>query len=434
MRTRRGLSTVVGMVFSIIALMTTMVYVSHSTNLLDQYNNSLLAKNQALSDAYKEKFQIASVTVVKNKMNVTLANTGNLPINFTKIWIQNTSATDWTRSYVTTNSFVAPGATLINLGQSIPAYINPANSYNIKLVTSKGNSQSFNMNSASATPLNIQLLTIPSTLASGMTTQLVMIITNNSTSNLANISPSTPTLSGSSTATCTLGSVSPTSYNTLPPGGTAVFSWSLKVSGASGKTCIYTAMLQNGFPGNTAQTTATVTLVNLATSTTYASNSGILTINYTTFRWSQGNGWQTGWAVPNSKNTVFKIDITNNNSTAGTNFYFSKYSQFVLIPDVPNGNGWPWYIVNATNVNNTSPSITSYDCGNHDYCISIPPSGTATLYFGVDKAGAGASIPNSPSISQYIAFIIIYGKYSASSGGGGTSYGQNIPVMGVLTT
>ncbi len=189
MRTRRGISSVVGTVFAIIALTTTVAYVSYSMNTLDKYNQTVLGKNQQNLDIGKEKFQVASVGFVNNKLNITVTNTGSLPINFTKIWIQNKTATDWVRSYVPANNFVGPGATLKNIGQNIATDAKSTLSYHIKLVTSRGNVQEFDVNSANSAPLNIQLLALPPTVPSGFTTKLVMLVTNNSTGILVNLVP-----------------------------------------------------------------------------------------------------------------------------------------------------------------------------------------------------------------------------------------------------
>ena len=292
MRSRRAISSVVGMVFAIIALTTTITYISYSMGILNNYNQSVLTQNQQLTDVDKEKFQISSVTVPNGKLNVTIANTGSLPIQFTKLWIQNTSATDWVNSYAPTNSFVSPGGVLTNVGQNIPVSINPSNSYNVKMVTSRGNDQTFTVNSANVAPLNIQLLFFPATVAGGFNTTLTMIVINNSTGMLTNITPSplpVPTYTGSGTTKCTAGAVSPSKYNTLAPGSTAVFTWNVKVSGAGGDTCTFefTKPLQNGY-SQTVQATATITEVSLS-STTYAQNAGLLTITYTSFQWIQIN-------------------------------------------------------------------------------------------------------------------------------------------------
>ncbi|MDE1764487.1 MAG: hypothetical protein KGH88_09665, partial [Thaumarchaeota archaeon] len=213
MKSRRALSTVVGAVFAIIALTSTVTYISYSMGILNNYNQSVLTKNQQLSDVNKEKFQISSVTVPNSKLNITIVNTGSLPINFTKIWIQNTTTTDWVRSYVPTHNFVAPGSVLTNIGQNSGVYINPANSYNVKLVTSRGNTQQFTVNSPNTSPLNLQLLAMPPTTPTGFKTQLVMIVTNNSTGTLINVSPRTPTLVSHNATSCNVGVVSPTKIN-----------------------------------------------------------------------------------------------------------------------------------------------------------------------------------------------------------------------------
>src|SRR5690348_14818643 len=171
MKSRRALSTVVGAVFAIIALTSTVTYVSYSMGILDNYNQSVLTKNQQLSDVNKEKFQISSVTVPNNKLNITVVNTGSLPINFTKVWIQDAKVIDSVQSYVPTHNFVVPGGVLTNIGQS--ATINPSDSYNVKLVTSRGNTQQFTLNSVSSVPVNIQFYAFPSTIPSDFTTELV---------------------------------------------------------------------------------------------------------------------------------------------------------------------------------------------------------------------------------------------------------------------
>src|SRR6185437_9528446 len=203
---RRGLSSVVGTVFAIIALASTVGYITYSMNILDNYNQSVLARNQQATDITKEKFQVNSVTMVNNKLNITVVNTGSLPVNFTKIWITNKTATTtaWVKSYTPTSSTVAPGNTLTNLGiNGISTWLNTNYPYHVKLVTSRGNTNEFDINSASTTPLNIQLMFMPSTVPSGITTSLVMIVTNNSTALLTNILPSAlPNPTGSASNYC----------------------------------------------------------------------------------------------------------------------------------------------------------------------------------------------------------------------------------------
>jgi hypothetical protein len=432
MRSRRAISSVVGMVFAIIALTSTITYISYSMGVLNNFGQSVLVKNQQLTDVDKEMFQISSVTVPNGKLNVTIADTGNLPINFTKIWIQNTTATDWVHSYVPTNNFVSPGGILTNVGQSIPASINPAYSYNVKLVTSRGNTQQFAVNSISSTKLNVQLAAFPPNVDSGLSSQIVMIVTNNSTGTIVNL---TPTASVSPAPpgppNCALGSASPSMANTLLQGETVVFTWPLTATGTSGQVCTVTAQLPNG---QTVQTTVTITQVSLTTAT-YAMAAGTLTMNYTDFQYTEGTSWNSGWQVPSTNPVAFSLKITNNNVTS--DFVISKQTFFWLM-DTANGNGvnnQQFYIVNSTNLS-TPISLNAY-CGggSGDYCLTISHGGgSAVIYFGASSVGAGGK--NTSSLSSqhiYDAFLLFFGKFVNPNTGHTVQYGQNIPFVALYS-
>lgn len=441
MKSRRALSTVVGAVFAIIALTSTVTYVSYSMGILDNYNQSVLTKNQQLSDVNKEKFQISSVTVPSNgRLNMTIVNTGSLPINFTKIWIQNTSASDWVHSYTPTNSFVVPGGTLKKIGQDIPVSINSLNSYNIKIVTNRGNSQQVDVNSANTYPINIQLMALPPSISSGFKTELVMTVTNNGTGTLTNLVPIL-TPNGSPTATCTPDPVSPAKYDTLAPGNTAIFSWSVMASGTQdGQTCNFGAQLRNGYAKNFGNATITVTTVKLA-NTDYAANAGVITIDYTSFRWTQnGNGWSTGWSPGSGPKTAFSVQLANNNSTnGGTSLWLSEHALLIFFHASSTNSGTPFWIVGTVNQNaKPDVTVTSYpsSCANGDYCLSIPYKTPTTVYFSA-SADNGGSTPNTfpQSNDQYIGFIVLLGKFSNNQyGAGGSMYGQTIPFIAVRTS
>jgi len=264
MRSRKGLSTVVGMVFALIALATSIGYITYSMNILDQYNQVVIAKNQQTIDNGRENFQLYATTIKNNRFNVTVINTGNLPINITRMWVQNYSVAD-SVNYYTINSLVSPGATMINIGQSIPLSVNPASNgyYNIKLVTTRGNSLQFNMGSPGTKPLYMQMIINPPqiTSSSGPPYQNATIlyqVTNNSTSNnlLTNIQPNQPS------STCTGGTFTlgngpvPAQYPTLPSGSTVIFKWYFTYgAGVSGNKCYITASLKNGIASNFAYET-----------------------------------------------------------------------------------------------------------------------------------------------------------------------------------
>lgn len=449
MKSRRALSTVVGAVFAIIALTSTVTYVSYSMGILDNYNQSVLTKNQQLSDVNKEKFQISSVTIPNSKLNITVVNTGSVPINFTKIWIQNTTTTDWIRSYAPTHNFVTPGGVLTNIGQNIGGNINPIKSYNVKLVTSRGNSQQFIMNSAGVQPLNIQLLAFPTTVPSGFKSELVMVVINNSTSTLVNISPNNPTLTINNVAnddpTCTSNVVTPTKYATLSPGTTAIFTWDITVTGTGGDSCTasFTTPLQGGYPQTLTSPAIMPTAISLS-STTYAQNSGIITMDYSSFKWIETSVWNNDWQFPasGSISEAFQVTFQNNNATAGGYLLnMSKNSQILLTPTLGNTASsahvpYAFFIVNTVN---TNPNTNSYSlAGYSDYSAGIPnQGGVKTLYFGAISASGASQNCNGQNnncipAGQYYGLLILYGKYTKAGSFTGGTYAQTIPFFAIV--
>ncbi len=426
MRTRRGLSAVVGTVFAIIALSTTIAYVSYSMSILDKYNQTVLGTNQQSLDTSREKFQVTSVTIVNNKFNITVTNTGSLPINFTKLWVQNTTATDWTSSFAIGTKVVGPGGILYNIGQNIPLSALSTNAYHIKLVTSRGNTQEFNVNSVGSAPLNIQFYTFPSAVPSGFTTALVMVVTNNQSSTLTNLSPQISKWTSSplpSTAVCRPSSTAtPSSVSTLAPGNTAVFKWDLKIIGNSGQICTYVASLQNGFSGNTASATVAITPIT-ATSSNWSTTWGILSINYTTLQWTQDSGttWNNGWSVPCCINTVWRVDLSNNDPTRP--FILNGNSTLVAFGSSPGSNSaTQWYIVK-----NDYPPTHAYPINGQ----TIISNSTSKLYFGASSAGgtSGVSIGNSAK-GQYAIAILSFGYWNSVQSN--NFFGQNIPYEGII--
>jgi hypothetical protein len=279
MKSRRGLSSVVGMVFAIIALTTTVAYVSYSMNTLNQFGQAVMGKSQQSLNTQNEKFQIAGASIANNNFNVTAVNTGNVPVNFTMLWVTNSSSTnaDWTRSYPI-NNFAGPGATIHNIGQGLPISVSPTNSYNVKLVTSRGNSYQFSVNAANQSPVLLQLASSPSTIPSGLETTILLVITNNSTNNalLTNVSPNAFSVVSNTGVTSNCGAPTPASYSTIPVGTTVIFQWSCTISGNVGTAITYNATLQNGYNHNYALTTITVGNVQFASeSTSSLSASGL---------------------------------------------------------------------------------------------------------------------------------------------------------------
>ena len=112
MKARRGISSIVGMVFAIIALTTVISYIGYSMDTIEGLNQVIITKGIENIDKIEEDFDILTVnTTDSGKFNIAVQNTGNIPINFTRLWVQNiTHPTDWV-SYYTINEGVSKPST-----------------------------------------------------------------------------------------------------------------------------------------------------------------------------------------------------------------------------------------------------------------------------------------------------------------------------------
>jgi hypothetical protein len=427
MKSRRGISSIVGAVFAIIALSTTVGYVTYSMNVLDKYNQSILATNANALDRSKEQIQVTRVTIDNNKFNITASNTGNLPVHLTRFWVTNTTDVGKVFRY-NIDYNLAPGQSQNKIGQSLPVYAKPNQAYDVKLITDRGNVKEFTVNSIGTAPLNIQFYAFPSTIPSDFTTELVMIVTNNQSSILTNLVPQISKWTSNplpSTATCTpSATASPPSVSTLAPGSTTVFKWDLKMTGNDGKICTYVASLQNGFPGNTASTTATINAIT-ATSSNWSTTWGILSINYTTLQWTQNGGttWNNNWSLPTGSNTVWRVDITNNDPTRS--FIFNGNSTLVAFGTSPGSNAaTQWYIIK-----DDYPGMHGYPTNGQ----TILANSTAKLYFGASAAAGinGVQIKTA-NPGQYAVSILLFGYWNSVFSN--NFFGQNIPYEGIIAT
>ncbi len=263
MKTRRSISSVVGMVFAIIALTTTLAYITYSMDTLEKFNQVIMVKSIENTDKVEEEFDIISAeTTPARKFKITVQNTGNLPVNFTRLWVENTThPTDWVARY-NLNTQVYPGGSAQNIGDNLDLYSVDTQSYKMKLVTERGNSKEFFINSASQQPLYITLDATPDTIFDTFTTTLKMNVVNNMSNNnlLLNLEPKAMGISCTGTCTDTneLSGPEPTSYDSLKAGDTATFKWVYELDGVENDAWTFTGELNDGYTGNTASDVVTL--------------------------------------------------------------------------------------------------------------------------------------------------------------------------------
>lgn len=229
MRNRRGLSTVIGIVFFVIAATTVITYISYSMNSIDQFAQSVIVSESQNIDRGREGITISQVTIDNGKFNMTVTNTGSLPVHLTRLWVTNQDGVTGDQK-VDLDINLNPGQQEINIGQSAGIFADSAESYNLKVVTERGNISTFQVSTNTST--RIQLIT-PGTVAPGEDFKVISLITNNSTTpnNIANL---VPTVNHTGSTMTLVNGPNPSSVASLPQGNTAAFTWTYTASQTTG--------------------------------------------------------------------------------------------------------------------------------------------------------------------------------------------------------
>jgi len=188
MRNRRGISTMVGAVFFIIAMTVAISYISFSMDTLDQFVQTVVVKSSVREDKINEDFEVSKLTITpSNKFDITVTNVGQVPLNITRLWVENVtsgvSATDAIPKSCDIKQNIGPQQIVKNIGLScatISAY--DTASYQMKLVTERGTTLDFTTNAPGKEKLLVSFIAIPDSVPSSFTTTLFLQIVNNASS------------------------------------------------------------------------------------------------------------------------------------------------------------------------------------------------------------------------------------------------------------
>jgi len=223
MRNRRGLSTIVGAVFFIIAATTVISYISYSMNSIDQFSQSVIVAEAENINRGIESISISQVTIVGGEFNMTVINTGSLPVKITRLWVTEKDSDVSDKKADLTNVIINTGNKKYNIGQGTGIAADSSVSYTLKVITERGNVATFSV--SPDIPLQIQLIA-PANAGTNENLRVIAIITNNSTipNNVANL---VPELLVNMTLTQVNGPIPP-SIQSLPQGNTATFTWTFQ--------------------------------------------------------------------------------------------------------------------------------------------------------------------------------------------------------------
>ncbi len=217
MKNRRGLSTMVGAVFFIIAMTVAITYISTSMDTLDQFAQNIVVKSSLNEERKNEDFQITKATIDGNKFNLTIANEGSIPVHLSRLWV--TNQTDNTVYKRDLDLNIKPSEQIIKVGQYIDLNANTNSEYALKVVSSRGTSSELFLSNDVDT--NIRLI-VPAEVGPNIQFTTTTIISNNSTQPNA-INDLTPYMQIDAGAVASSLNIDPTDIENLGRGETAVF-------------------------------------------------------------------------------------------------------------------------------------------------------------------------------------------------------------------
>ena len=205
MKHRRALATMVGAVFFVVVMASTIGYVSYSIGLIDDLAKSVEVKQALDYERNTEEFEVTKIETVGNEFNITVQNVGKMPVKIARLWVENVSDTSLQNLRYTIDNEIGPGQKTTNIGQGLGLVAKDTQAYQMKLVTERGNSKEFFVNSPTVQPLQMQLFANPDIVPEKFRSTLRFTVENNMTSQSAlfNLKPASMQVSPFGGATVT---------------------------------------------------------------------------------------------------------------------------------------------------------------------------------------------------------------------------------------
>ena len=243
----------------LIVISTAITYTVINTNQITQLAETVQIKQTSDVEKISEEFQIDTMSVDDNQFNMTLTNTGNVPVHITRLWVENTTDSTWPLAKFELNYLLAPGNTTRNIGQDIGLAALDSQSYLLKFVTDRGNTERAFINSVGdADSVFVNLRASPTTVSDTFTTTLVLEVINIGTKQLLNLQPDIAVVPSSPTCTpldVTSDPIVP--FDSLAPGNIATFEWVYRMNCPdAADSALFTASLI----GSTVSDSVTVTV------------------------------------------------------------------------------------------------------------------------------------------------------------------------------
>ncbi len=228
---------------------TAITYTAFSMDQITQLAETIGVQQEIRVDKYNESFDVVSVNIVNEQFNMTVKNTGNVPVHLTRLWIENTTDASWPVSKFDMDIALAPGNTVKNIGLGIGLTALATQSYHAQIISERGNQKEMFLNTVGDSSIITRVSATPAVMPTGFTTTVTLEIINTGTTQLLNLQPDMVSVS---TPICTAclppvleGGPSPTSFGSLAPGDNAFFEWEYSYTGETGDNISFEAGILN---------------------------------------------------------------------------------------------------------------------------------------------------------------------------------------------
>ena len=448
LRKRRGLHTIVGAVFFVLVMGSTIGYVTYSMNLVDNLAYQIDAKQDTNLNRQSEEFKIIDVNVVNNEFSLSVKNTGTIPINITKMWVKNMTSPSWNQTSYQLNQLVAPGATINNIGTGTGLIAVDSQSYTLKLLTGRGNALETQVVSTANQALEMNLYTTPLNPLTQQNVTLIYTVKNNLTEGtIQQLTPvmNPPVTTGTATADLKEGPIPPT-VDGLNPGETAFFKWVYEVAGLNNEQVTFESTVTSAAPGNSVSETVTIDIAPVAQQSineVIGGQVGVIALDFDSFEFcavedvncetDQPQNWLPAWGGTKNKKYLWRMNVTNSGTES---ILLDKHTSLFMIDAAETGGTTPktFYLKKDSTATNEDPGFYV------NYNKSIIAGGeSTTLYFGIEQPDSTTleKTQNTPSTQMVAVSLLIYGYRDQGTIGYQASdppYSQNLSYKALRLT
>ncbi len=104
----------------------------------DQYLKDWDTKDRDERERLYERLEVRVIRYDSDRMNLTLLNSGPVPVHIVRLWVTNFSASPPWHTTFNANFYINPGETKTNVGSTLGIFA-ASKSFSVKLVTERGN-------------------------------------------------------------------------------------------------------------------------------------------------------------------------------------------------------------------------------------------------------------------------------------------------------